>query len=167
MKRPAKAETVDEPPAEDDPGSTPRNLEAAFEEVADDDKPKRKKGRAPREKAPKKAKAAKGGNPEGEKEEKKDEDDDTNGDAKKGKSKRPRKKSTEKKEGDDGEKAKDEEMKSLLKSKATFAGRYPPSTSVDARNRFIAIVSTYMSKIEPLISSTTCTQAGQVTKCSI
>lgn len=161
MKRPAKAETADAPSAEDDLESATRNLEEEFEEAAvDEKKPKRKQKKAPQEKAQKAAKKSKGENAEGDEKEQEENHEDKKGEAKKVRGKRASKKGAENEEEEeaDGKKVEDEEMFSLLKSRTTFAGRYPPS-STDARNRFIAVASIYMSKVEPSINSASFTQA--------
>ena len=69
----------------------------------------------------------------------------------------------DKKDGKDkpDEPEQDPEMNNLLGGNSTFAGRYPPD-SAEARNRFVAMVSTYLSKVAPHIDSSNTTQVGWV-----
>lgn len=133
-----------------------RDLESAFDAV-DDTGPNLE---VPGSEEPK-GKAAKK-----EKKEKNEEPTNTTSKRKEKKGvEKPKKhrKSMEKKDGKDkpDEPEQDPEMNNLLGGNSTFAGRYPPD-SAEARNRFVAMVSTYLSKVAPHIESSNTTQVGWV-----
>ena len=144
MKRPAAKAEVKALPAEgedaDEVDSSCRNLGEAFEQVADEE--------APGESKPEGGKPARKCKPQAAKAEVKDK-----------KAKNSVKDDKEKNAAEKNGSEVNDEMAALLKNRATFAGRRPPQKE-EARERFIAMVSTYMTKIEPHITNTTSVQAG-------